>query len=477
MSVARSFNFAVTDDPRADGQLLTAFLDSQDERAFAHLMGRHARIVWGICRCTLGHTQDAEDAFQATFLVLARRGRELTGHPSVGGWLYSVAGRVANKARIQAVRRSRLGRHAVRPEGVHPSVPDADLPAILDEEIGRLDERERLPVLLCDVEGLPRAAAAARLGWTEGCLSGRLHRARRQLADRLRVRGVVPVAGAAVALGGATATARLTAATLATVRAVTIHEFPPGGTSASVADLARGVQWEMTMRTVKRVLLASVAAAVVATGGGLLGMRWEAAQAAPVPKERVAAEEQTLTPAMADLTSRADVRQELKCTPEQSATLEDHFHHVMIDQARRMVLKNRGVVVDLKGSPDGPPPPTCGVVEKVLSAGQVARLAQIELQARGLKTLIDPKVEKALRLTDDQKKVVREALVPREAPAVKEGKSAVEDLSDLVQKVTAKEGEVTARQAAFREVLDGLTKDQAEAWKKLTGEPWPAPKR
>lgn len=477
---------ASADDPRPDGQLLAAFVDAQDEQAFAQLVGRHAGVVWGICRRTLGHTQDAEDAFQATVLVLALRGRRVLGHPSIGRWLYGVAVRVANKARVMVAKRQDRERRAAKSEREFPPPTEPDLTAVLDEELDRLGEQERLPIVLCDVQGLSRAAAAARLGWTEGCLSGRLHRARQRLADRLRARGVAPaVAITTFALGGTVAPSHLVAASVAAARTVSIHGFPPVGVSATIADLARAVLQEMTMRTLKKVLLTAVLTGVLSVGlfGGF-GSGAGTVTAAPVPvaKEKESTE---VTPAMAGLLRHRKVLKELKCTPEQRVAIEDHFDEQgsgdpltdLADAIRGAIPPGGGVNPNalpqqieqgLQNKKDAAAATTVGVAGKVLKPTQVARLAQIELQARGAEAFTDPKVEEALKLTDDQKKAVREEVSkakgdPGDGLGLGKGIAAALGLGDGTAPAT--------KRKAYEAIEGGLTKTQRDEWRKLAGEP------
>ena len=180
-SLARTVSRLVAEQ-QADADLLRRFVAARDEGAFAQLVRRHGPMVFGVCRRTLGHVHDAEDAFQATFLVLARKAHAVRPD-TVSRWLYGVAVRVANKAR------ARRGRHpgtAIELTDVPaPSAPPpADWLPLLDAALARLPERDRGPILLCDLLGRSRAEAAAELGIAEGTLSSRLARAH----DRLRVR-------------------------------------------------------------------------------------------------------------------------------------------------------------------------------------------------------------------------------------------------------------------------------------------------
>ena len=163
----------------ADGQLLERFLSHRDEDAFAMLVERHAPMVLAVCRRSLKNPGEVDDAFQATFLILARRPGSVRGRDSLGGWLYGVARRVCLLANRAAARRRRHERRAAELRAVEAVIDmahDDRWPEIYDE-IDRLPATYRLPVVLCVLEGRTRAEAAAQLGWTEGSVRGRLGRA------------------------------------------------------------------------------------------------------------------------------------------------------------------------------------------------------------------------------------------------------------------------------------------------------------
>jgi RNA polymerase sigma factor (sigma-70 family) len=191
-----------TETRPTDAQLLAAFVRDRDEAAFAALVARHGPLVLGVCRRTLGHPHDAEDAFQVAFLVLARKAATLRAADRLAPWLHGVAYRAALE--IRAARR----RHA-REQAMNPlpepavSAPDADLAeiaALLDREIARLPEKLRAAVVLCELQGRPRREAARELGIPEGTLSSRLADARQRLARRLRRWGLAVTAALLAAL-------------------------------------------------------------------------------------------------------------------------------------------------------------------------------------------------------------------------------------------------------------------------------------
>jgi RNA polymerase sigma factor (sigma-70 family) len=174
------------DGSLTDGQLLACFVARRDEASFAALVRRHGGMVFAVCRRVLGHVQDAEDAFQATFLVLARKASSLRNGEAVGNWLYGVAYRTALEARKRIVRRRarEIPMEDVPAVEVSPAEPQ-DWRPLLERELNRLPERYRTPVVLCHLEGRSRQEVARQLGVPEGTLSSRLATARQMLAKRL----------------------------------------------------------------------------------------------------------------------------------------------------------------------------------------------------------------------------------------------------------------------------------------------------
>lgn len=180
-------------DHVADAELLRRFVASNDLAAFELLVRRHADAVWAVCRRTLPCDADAEDAFQATFLALVRKAKSVRA-ACAGGWLHRVAVNAALKLRERAARVASTDPNDLDALPAHPAPLDTELAVAVHEELARLSERERLPVVLCDLEGLSHADAATALGWPVGTVSGRLSRARAKLRDRLGRRGLTPSA-------------------------------------------------------------------------------------------------------------------------------------------------------------------------------------------------------------------------------------------------------------------------------------------
>jgi RNA polymerase sigma factor (sigma-70 family) len=175
-----------------DRALLERFARGQDGAAFKALVQRHGPMVLGVCRRILVCEQDAEDAFQATFLILVRRAGDIKDPELLGSWLYGVASRTATKARARGARRREHERQAA-PAMLTTDDPSADLAwrelrTTLDEELNRLPDKYRLPLILCYLEGLTNEEAARRLGWPPGSMSYRLARGRELLRERMENR-------------------------------------------------------------------------------------------------------------------------------------------------------------------------------------------------------------------------------------------------------------------------------------------------
>ncbi len=269
-------------DEPGDPQLLEHFLRRRDEGAFATLVRRHGPMVLAVCRRLLPDPNDAEDAFQATFLVLVRKASSVGRPERLGNWLYGVAYRVALKARGHNARRRRREQPLVDvpAEDAVADLVWRELRPALDEELRRLPEKYRVPVVLCYLEGVSKREAARRLGWPEGTLSTRLHRAREILRGRLARRGLGLSAGVvavALAQGAAPAAVPSTLAAAALAAASLVAAGRAALVPAPVAALAEGVvraMWWNKLTVVAAVLLA---AGLLAAGPGGAALRTSAA--------------------------------------------------------------------------------------------------------------------------------------------------------------------------------------------------------
>jgi RNA polymerase sigma factor (sigma-70 family) len=180
-----------------DRELLERFVVRRDGEAFAALVERHGPMVLGVCRRVLRHRHEAEDAFQATFLVLVQRAGAIKRADLLAGWLYGVAYRPALRARAGAARTPGSAAEVSDPSTTTPEgdLLRQELRQLLDEELGRLPERYRTPLVLCYLQGQTYEEAARHLGWPAGTVSGRLARAREALRARLVRRGLALSAG------------------------------------------------------------------------------------------------------------------------------------------------------------------------------------------------------------------------------------------------------------------------------------------
>jgi RNA polymerase sigma factor (sigma-70 family) len=257
-----------------DADLIAAFVANRDEGAFAAIVQRHGPLVFQTARRVVGTFQDAEDVFQATFLVLAQKAGDIRRPAQLASWLYGVAVKAALKARRASARRTAYeGRVKVmREPSPGPQLSGDDLGLLLDEELDRLPNKYREPVVLCDLQGRTRREVARELGVSDGTLSQRINIARRLLADRLRRRGVVITATAlALFLTGQAAAAAplpppLVAATAKTAVRAAAGRSVAGLVSEAAARLAVGLVPVRGMALVPFVWTLAVGLAVVGLG-------------------------------------------------------------------------------------------------------------------------------------------------------------------------------------------------------------------
>ena len=283
-----------THDPTelSDAELIRRYVSARGDDEFSELVRRHGPLVLGVCRRVLRNQHDAEDAFQATFLVFLRKAEHISPPGLVGNWLFGVAYRTALKARALSVRqRARERPMSQTPE---PAEVPADglwreLQPLLDRELSRLPDKYRAPIVLCDLQGRSHKEAARELGWPVGTLSGRLSRARAQLARRLARQGLLLSAGSAVVvLTQETASAHVPPALLAsTVQAAGSGAVGPVAAatpvSTHVATLAEGV-----LRSMFYSKLKLVATVIMALGTACAGAAIAAHALQGNPKEVVA---------------------------------------------------------------------------------------------------------------------------------------------------------------------------------------------
>ncbi len=312
-----------------DSQLLDRFLRARDEAAFASLVQRHAAMVLAVARKVLHDTHDCEDVFQATFLVLAKRASAIRRRRVLGGWLYQVAFRLALKAKDHKIRRQIRERQVAEmiqaTDDSRPIECD-ELPDVLAQELSRLPEKYRAPLVLHYLEGRTKNETACQLGWSSGTVSGRLARARKLLKSRMAKRGfTLSSATFAGRLGQSHAVAVSKQLLDSAVRAgiASTQGLPPAGyVSTAAVRLAGGMIQQMTVTKLKFIALSLVALTTV-FGAGAAAVIYEA-DARPAARSHQ--------------------------TPE-AATGADAAPNREKDQPALLRLSASGKVVDLQGKP------------------------------------------------------------------------------------------------------------------------------
>ena len=273
-----------------DDQLLERFLARGDGAAFAALVERHGPMVLRTCRSVLRHPEDVEDAFQATFLVLVCKARSIRGRGALGVWLRQVAHRVAVRAGVESARRRAFERDAGagRADDPHRAEPDDDWRRVLHEELARLSDRYRLPLLLCDLEGKTHAEAAAELGCGPATVQRRLTGARALLRSRLTRRGVALTAGALAATLARPAAAQVPPAWVEAAVAAA-RPFASRAARLAIGQVVATAAEALARRCIKSMILgrlkaiAALCIALVALGG----IAWGVGAAGPDDPEAV----------------------------------------------------------------------------------------------------------------------------------------------------------------------------------------------
>jgi RNA polymerase sigma factor (sigma-70 family) len=268
----------------ADGELLRRFAVRREESAFVALMQRHGPMVLGVCQSILREGQDAEDAFQATFLVLVRKAGAISKPASVASWLHGVAYRLATRLRAETARRRAHERQTVPMSSreLQEEVVWRDLRPLLHEEVARLPERYRLPFVLCHLEGKTNEEAADSLGLPRGTVLSRLSRARERLRGRLTRRGLTLTGAVLAALlahnaAGAAVPAALAENTLRAALTFAAGSGAAGGIAAPVLAHANGMLRAALMARLKLAVVIVLAITLAGAGAGGLVYRAQTA--------------------------------------------------------------------------------------------------------------------------------------------------------------------------------------------------------
>ncbi len=340
-----------------DRELLERFRTDRGaagEEAFRILVERHGPMVLGLCRSLVGDPHDADDAFQATFLVLVRKGHSIWIRESLGPWLYSVARRVAHRARRRIVQQHRFQQELRDDIAVAPasdsSVIEPDI-SVIQQSIAALPSRLRAPIILCALEGLSYDAAARQLGLSEPTLRGRLHRARRRLASHLRDRGM---ATALPAITTEPFQVVMPPLPQALVRSTVQHATWWSSVSslvaadaaipASIAALARGVLRSMLLSTSR---LLALAALLIAGVLGTVALAQQSKVPAPAPPARPFPRPPALPQNQVVTPGSADQKPESRALPKQFQAL------VMKHEQNQKQIQTLKCVIDERVSFDG----------------------------------------------------------------------------------------------------------------------------
>jgi RNA polymerase sigma factor (sigma-70 family) len=501
-----------------DGQLLARFVEHCDAAAFAAIVHRHGRMVWGVCRRLVGH-HDAEDAFQAAFLVLARKAASIRPREMAANWLYGVARQAALQVRRALARRRARERQVTEmPESeASPRDLSADLQSLLDLELGRLPDKYRVVIVLCDLEGKSRKETARQLGCPEGTVAGRLARARAMLARRMDRRGLAASGGALAAVmaeqaASTSVSSSVVSATIKTVNLLAAGQGAMGAASVKVVALTEGVLKAMLLTKLKTATAVLIVIAALSVGAGLTyraqAQQTPAAQSQSEPKDK----DQPLAKSQDGLERRQaaqpagergdgtalaqdgrgefgfdisnggiplsflthkSVQEDLKMTDQQVKKADDEF------QKHSEALRS---LSDLKQQDRFQRQLELGkeaikAVKDILDADQQKRLLQISLQQRGVRALDsrvsgnEPIVEE-LGLSEDQLGQISGIIKAAgewisDARRGRDFATRGRDFSDEGnKKVKEIEEEMNA------EVLRVLTSEQKAKWKEMTGKPF-----
>jgi RNA polymerase sigma factor (sigma-70 family) len=415
-----------------DRELVSRLRAGPDDGAFRALLDRHGLMVLRVCRRVLSDPADVEDAFQATFLVLARRAGSIRRHSSIASWLHGVAHRTALKLRTEGARRKKRESHAARSVD-HPTTdetPWGEVRTALDAELGRLPAASRAALVLCYLEGRTQEEAAAELGLSKRTVQRHLDRGRELLGRRLARRGVIPAAALAARLvsdcsAGAAVPRALLGRTAASAGITAGRAAPVGVLPPRVAALADGVTKAMTLAKCKIAAAVVVCGLVLGAGVQQFGPIPAAAQE-PTPKTAARPAVPDIEPVDAGLVFDPAVQKQLKLSENQMNRLtaaRDKGGAKAADQAKRVTEIDKRLQ-ELQAEIErlhNDRATAQGAVEKaqtdsvkaalpdVLSRDAVGELRRITIQRMNLAdALLDARIRTRLDLNDEQVKKIQE---------------------------------------------------------------------
>jgi RNA polymerase sigma factor (sigma-70 family) len=434
----------------ADSELLESFRARGDEAAFEILVKRHGPMVLGVCRRVIGNVHDAEDAFQAVFLVLAKKAASIARCDLIGNWLYGVAYRTALQAR------GRLGRRRAREMQVK-DMPQPmvsldfelrELHQVLDLELNKLPDKYRVPIVLCDLEGRSRKHVASQLRIPEGTLSSRLAKGRQLLARRLVRHGLALPAGAltaALTQQAASAAVRtgLVSVSVKAAALTAAGQSAAGLLSAQVLVLSQGVLKTMLLNKLKVISLVCLGFVFAGVGAGFGVPRLKAQPAALTAQTGLPARTGESRPGAGDdlepidgsLLLNQQIQADLQLSKNQINKLQAVSQGVdskndaknkeiqniqkQIDELRKQIAELQRRIGDedqeigkIRQDIESERKQALGkVAPELLSARAIKRLREIQRQKRGLRALLqDPKVQQMLKVDDEQVRKIEEIL-------------------------------------------------------------------
>jgi RNA polymerase sigma factor (sigma-70 family) len=417
----------------SDRELVDRLRSDQDDGAFRAILERHGPMVYQVCRRVLSSQADVEDAFQATFLVLVRRGHTIRRRASLASWLHGVAHRTAIKLRTQAGRRRRREEKVARGDAavLRDDTTWGELRAILDEELGALPDACRAPLVLCYLEGRTQDEAAAQLDVSKSTLRRHLERGRELLGRRLARRGVTLAAALAAPLvsdcvHGAALPRTLLVRTTASASHTPGLAAPAGVLSARVAALTDGVS--KTMQFAKYKTMVAMLACSLALGLGIqIGPRFASAQDKnPGRDAKPPATAPDVDPIDPNLVFDPEVQKQLRLSPNQINKLteaRDRGREAMSDQGKRVAeidqrIKKLQEEIDRLNQERNTAQQAIhkseaervkAAIPGLLSREAVRELQQMTLQRMRLPdVLLDAKVRARLELNDEQIKKIQE---------------------------------------------------------------------